>query len=454
MRPSGVDRDARPVGSRAGAQQPSASTGKDEAPRQADTFETQTKEGTKVSDFLIWVGVDWGSEAHQVCAMDGSRKVIFETSVPHSGEAISKLAKRLLKLGSVETIAVGIETPRGAVVETLLEHGIAVFALNPKQLDRFRDRHTVGGAKDDRRDAFVLADSLRTDLHAFHRVRIGPAELVELRELSRTRDELTAERIAIGHRLREQLNRYFPQILLLGSVYESRWLWELLEMAPTPAAATKLSTSKLRLLLKRYRIRKVTADEVRDVLRSEPLHVAPGVVPACERHVRLLVPRLRLVDDQKAVVEKEIEALVRSLSAEEGKAEHRDAQLLQSLPGLGTLGCATMLSEAWEALQSRDYHVLRSLCGAAPITKQSGKTRVVLMRRACNPRLRFTLHHWVGIAVNRDVFWKARYATMRAAGKSHNRAVRALGDRLLAVLCAVLKSGVPYDGTRLQKQAA
>jgi transposase len=134
-------------------------------------------------------------------------------------------------------------------VETFLEKEVAVFAINPKQLDRFRDRHTVSGAKDDRRDAFVLADSLRTDMAAFRRARLGDPLLVQLRELSRMQEELKADRIALGNRLREQLHRYFPQVLALGSVYDARWIWELLgsstntgtreegqrEQAPSPA---------------------------------------------------------------------------------------------------------------------------------------------------------------------------------------------------------------------------
>lgn len=213
----------------------------------------------------IFVGIDWGSEQHQVCVLDPRRKVLLEVSFGHSGSALAELAQTLLRLGDNEAgrIAVAIEVPRGAIVETLVDKGIAVFSINPKQLDRFRDRHTVSGAKDDRRDALVLADSLRTDRAAFRRVQIGDPLLVQLRELTREQEELKAERVALGNRLREQLHRYFPQILELDSVYDGRWLWELLEMAPTPELARKLSVAKLRSLLKRYRIRSLTAEQVK-----------------------------------------------------------------------------------------------------------------------------------------------------------------------------------------------
>ncbi len=404
-----------------------------------------------MDEFSIFVGVDWGSESHQVCVTDERRNVLLEVSVEHCGSALADLVKKVLSVagGRSERIAVAIEVPRGTVVETFLEKGIAVFAINPKQLDRFRDRHTVAGAKDDRRDAFVLADSLRTDMPAFRRVRLGEPSLVQLRELSRMYDELKAERVSLANRLQEQLHRYFSQVLELDSIYDGRWLWELLEIAPTPQLARRLSPAKLRSLLKRYRIRRLTPEQVRETLGTEPLHVAPGVVDACRRHVLLLVPRLRLVHEQKAEVEREIEVLLDEFSTPTpGKAEHRDALLLQSLPGLGKLVCATMLAEAWEPLERQDYTTLRALCGIAPVTKQSGKQRTVHIRWSCNRRLRTAVHYWASNAVLRDSHWKAHYATLRAAGHSHNRALRGIADRLLAVMLAVLKTNTPYDPSR------
>ena len=400
----------------------------------------------------IFVGIDWGSETHQVCVLDKKRRVLLEAGFEHSGRALDELVGALLRLSDddPERLAVAIEVPRGAIVETLLERGIAVFSINPKQLDRFRDRHTASGAKDDRRDALVLADSLRTDRPAFRRARLGDPALVELRELTRMQDELKAERIMLGNRLREQLHRYFSQLLELDSVYDSPWLWELLEMAPTPEQARKLSLGKLRSLLKRNRIRSsVTAQQVYDALAAPALHVAPGVAEAAGRRVVLLIPRLRLVHEQKRQVERDIEHTLEAFAASaEGKAEHRDARLLQSLPGLGKLVCATMLAEAWEPLQRRDYRSLRTLSGIAPVTKRSGKQLSVAMRSGCNRRLRTAVHYWTDNAVKRDAHWKARYARSRAAGHSHARALRGVGDRLLATLVAILKSQTAYGPAR------
>src|SRR5262245_25100343 len=147
------------------------------------------KEGGRVSDpdYAFFVGVDWGSETHVVCVLDRDRRRGPERAYPHSGVGLTALADDLTALVPAEPgrVAVAIEIPRGTIVDTLLERGLHVFSLNPKQLDRFRDRHTVAGAKDDRRDAFVLADSLRTDRPAFRRVQADHPRVVGLRELSR-----------------------------------------------------------------------------------------------------------------------------------------------------------------------------------------------------------------------------------------------------------------------------
>lgn len=406
-------------------------------------------------DYEMFVGIDWGSESHQVCALDHRGDVLREWSVRHGGAELVGLADQLLELAKGQRIAVAIEVPRGAIVETLLERDVAVFAINPRQLDRFRDRHTVAGAKDDRRDARVLADSVRTDRKSFRRVKVGAPQLVQLRELSRMYEEVRAERIMLANRLREQLHRYFPALLELGGVVDKPWLWALLERASTPALARQLSLAKVRTILKQHHIQKWSAEDVCALLRQEPVHVAPGVMEACSHHVRMLLPRLRLADEQHDELLKQIDAQLETLAAgEPGKAEHRDARILRSLPGVGTVVCATMLAEAWQPLERRDYRELRALCGVAPVTRRSGKQLTVSMRHACSRRLRDAVHFWAGNAMTRDPKAKALYAAQRARGHTHGRALRGLADRLLGVLLAMLRTGTLYDAERRQTRAA
>ena len=252
-------------------------------------------------EFEFYVGIDLATEKHQACLVNREGKVVAELALEHSGSGLIDFIRFLEKTTSVPAARVGIalETPRGPVIECVLERGYAVFSLNPMQLDRFRDRHTVAGAKDDRRDAFVLADSLRTDLVRFRRLQQENAAVIRLRELSRVEDDLTQDHNRLINQLREQLHRYFPQLLQLSSAAEDAWVWDLLEMAPNPEAARKLTRSRIGQLLNRHRIRRLTAEQVMMALRVPPLTLAPGSVSAASEHALLLLPRLRLVRQQR-----------------------------------------------------------------------------------------------------------------------------------------------------------
>jgi hypothetical protein len=425
--------------------------------------------------FSLWIGIDWATEEHQVCGVDADGKVLFEWKVAHAGGAIAELAGRLIEKagGAADQVAIAIETPRGAIVEALIDRGIAAFSINPKQADRFRDRHRVSGAKSDLLDAFVLADSLRTDMRLYRRIELGDALIVELRELRRAHEALTRDGVALGLRLREQVHRYYSQILDLGSLHDSRWLWDLLERAPTPAEGARLSRAKVETILRRHHIKAVKAEHVVAKLAEKALPVAPGVVAAASDHVRLLLPLLRLHREQLATCEHQIDAIVKRLAtahqpeslpesddaADEAPArnQHPDAAILLSVPGLGTLTCATILTEGWLAVRDRNYEALRVQSGIAPVSSQSGKQsqargsrhRVqVSQRHACNERLQFAAYHWARAAMQREDRAKAHYARLRAAGHTHGRALRGVADRLLKMLMAMLASNSLYDPNR------
>lgn len=190
--------------------------------------------------YLWFVGIDWATQMHEICVLDPLRVVRETFRVPHTADGVKELLARLSCYGPPETVAIGIELTRGQLIEALVERAYPVYALNPKQSDRFRDRHSVAGAKDDRLDAFVLADSLRTDRPCFHRVQPDEAAVLLLREWSRMEDELREEQTRLCNRLREQLYRYCPQWLTLCPAADEPWFWALLELAPTPDAARRL----------------------------------------------------------------------------------------------------------------------------------------------------------------------------------------------------------------------
>ncbi len=415
---------------------------------------------------LEWfAGVDWGSQRHHVCVLDAEGKVLGERAFEHGGAGLSAMADWLLSLtaGQAGEVGVALETPRGPVVESLMERGFVVHAINPKQLDRFRDRFSPAGAKDDRRDARVLASALRTDPHCLRRLESTDPTIVELREWSRLSEDLTRERTRLANRMREQLWRYYPQFLAaVGDDIAVPWALDLWQRLPTPRAAQRVRETTLARLLEKHRIRRIDAPALRRQLRAEAVKVAPGAAEAAVAHVQLVVERLVLVHQQKVHARRQLDRLVRRLAesapADDSNASEEterrgpkgraDATILLSLPGIGTGVLATLFAEANDVLQRRDYAALRCLCGVAPVTRRSGRSMVVTRRLAAHDRLREAAFHWARVAAQRDPVSHGKYRALRARGHGHARALRSVADRLLHVACAMLRDGTCFDPHR------
>ena len=310
------------------------------------------------NEFYLYVGLDWGTQFHRACVLDCRGEIVRECRIDHSGQAISDFLRGLNGMagGKPDRIAVAIEVPRGPVVEALLEGGLAVFSINPKQLDRFRDRYTVAGAKDDSRDAYVLGDSLRTDQHCFRRIAIDHPDVLRLRELSRTEERISEDFRSVVNQLHQLLLRYYPQLLQLNSTPDEPWIWTLLEKAPIPQRGAKLTIARLKTLLSKYRIRRWTAEQVRDAIASPPLTLVAGSADAISEHVLLLLPQLRLLYSQRQEVRDRIEALpnrMTTLGHEcSASREHRDC-------------LTTGVSARQYYIQVRSYCVPSSVGGAA-----------------------------------------------------------------------------------------
>ena len=396
-----------------------------------------------------FAGVDWGSAKHQVCLLDGAGNVVGEREFAHGGAGLTALCEWVVSMaGDPGTVAVAIEVPHGPVVDALLDRGFAVYAINPKQLDRLRDRISVAGAKDDRRDARVAAAGLRTDRPLFRRVLAGDPSVVELREWSRLAEELQQERVRLGHRVRQQLWRYYPQLLALSDDVTAEWVLALWTRAPTPAQAARLREATLARLLRQHRIRKLDAPAVRGILRQPAITVAPGVTEAAVLHLRSLVARLRLANQEFHQAARKLEALCTALSQTQPGAQDsgpRDAAILSSLPGVGPVTLAALLTEAAGPISRRDYTALRTLSGVAPVTKRSGKSCIVIMRYAAQVRLRNAVFHWARVAVLNDPKCRSRYAALRARGHSYGRALRSVADRLLGIACVLLQRQVLFN---------
>ena len=403
------------------------------------------------SSFLWFVGIDWGSTTHHVCLLGADGSVRDSEQFPHGGAGQAALAQWLLdKAGSAPgQIGVAIETPRGPVVEGLLAAGFAVHAIGPAQIRGPRRRYSPSGAKDDRRDARMLARALRADPDLFRRLALEHPLALQLRERTRVVNELTRQATRYGNQIRQQLWGYFPQLLQIPDLRNPAtlpWFIELWEKAKTPQKACQLPLRTLRNLLKRHGVRKLTAPALRDILKTPALTVAPGTAEAAIRALTSLFAQARATAQLLAQAERDVRELANALSQAEASDDRPDdLTILLSITGVGIYVASTLLAEAYDLIRRRDYRALRARSGVAPISVASGKSEWVTRRFAVQHELREAVYHWGRVASIHDPISKARYQALRARGYSHGRCVRTVGDRLLAVACAMLREGTLYD---------
>ncbi len=411
-----------------------------------------------------FVGIDGESEYHQGCILDASGAVPKERSFPQGGTGRAQMADGLRTVTQTEPDAIGValEVPHGPGVESRMERGRVLPAIPPKPRDRFRDRGSPAGAKDDRREARVRAGALRTDGPAFRRIDpISPA-VIRLREASRRARDRTHPRTRLVHRIRPQLWRYDPQLLELESDLSRAWFRELRELVPTPDRARRLRASTVTRLLRRHRVRRLPADTVRKTLRTPALRGADGTPEAAVGPLRMRFAPLGLVTGPRTEVQPEIdrptaeerqpEAAPESAS---GPAGPRDAEILRSRPGVGRIVRATLLAEAPEARRRRDDPALRCRSGVAPVPRRSGTSRIGVRRRAAPHRLQDAVYPWARVALPQDPVRRAQYPALRLRGHRHARALRSVADRRLAGVGAMretqslfLKSVILCLGTR------
>jgi transposase len=421
----------------------------------------------------IGIGIDWGADEHEVCAvMEGQTRATQRWRVPHRGADIEALFHKLAGLSaSCSDVWVAIEAPHGALVDTALDHGMRVFALNPLQLDRFRDRFCTSGKKDDKTDAYVMARTVLTDTDCFRELTVAAPEYVMLREWSRQRETLVGEQTALINRIKGALRRYFPSFLELGAVSDP-WGRELFALAETPEKAARLRLSAIDKLLRRHRIRRLSAEQVRELLCAKPLHVTAGLTDALVGQLRHAFASLELVQHQIDEAEGEIERVVTTLheahlaTQRELPEEQRtpsDVEIWTSLDGVGKVVLGTILGEAHMLVAARDLSSLRAFSGCAPVTKNTGqrenryaprKASVVHMRYACSEHLRNAVYHLGRSASVFSPVYKPRYAAMRARGHSHGRACRQIADQILHVAFAMLRDRTTYDSSRALPPAA
>ena len=394
---------------------------------------------------MWFVGDDWAEDHHDVEVQDGTGRRLARARLPEGVAGIARLHELIAGVVAEDAepgqVSIGIETDRGPWVAALVAAGYRVFAINPRQVARYRERHGTSGAKSDAADAHTLADMVRTDAHQLRPVA-GDSALAEgVKVLTRAHQNLIWDRHRQMLRLRAALREFFPAALEAFPDLTAPDALELLAAAPDPDRAARLSRSKIAAALRRARRRDVEAKavEVQAALRSAQLTQPAELAGAYAATVRASVALIAAINTQITALGKQVEAHF---------GRHPDAEIYRSQPGLGDLLGARVLGEFGDDPDRyAGARARKNYAGSAPVTRASGKKRVVLARYVRNRRLADALHQQAFCALRASPGARAYYDSLRARGAGHHAALRQLANRLVGILHGCLKTRTLYDET-------
>ncbi|MEY9863967.1 transposase [Catenulispora sp. GAS73] len=395
----------------------------------------------------LFVGDDWAEDHHDVELMDERGKRLAKARLPEGVAGIARLhrmvAEQIGERGEDDDteVVVGIETDRGPWVLALLAAGYTVLAVNPLAAARYRQRRAVSGAKSDTADAHMLADMVRTDGHQLRPVAGDSEQAEAIKVVTRAHKTLIWERTRHTQRLRHALRDFFPAALAAFEDLDAPDTLELLAKAPDPVSAARLSRSQIAAALKRARRRDVEAKAVRiqEALRAAHLGQPPAVTAAYAATVRALTAVIATVDAQVAALTQEIDSHF---------GQHPAARIIVSQPGLGPIIGARVLAEFGDDPDRyASAKARRNYAATSPITRASGKKRVVAARYVHNDRLIDALMSQASKAINCSPGARAYYNKQRSRGAGYNAALRQVANRLVGILHGCLKTGTLYDET-------
>jgi transposase len=392
---------------------------------------------------VLLLGDDWAEDHHDVELMDEAGRTLARARLPEGAAGMTRLHAMIgAQLGDDAEdaeVRVAIETDRGLWVQALVAAGYVVFGINPLQAARYRERHSVSGAKSDASDSHMLADMVRTDAHQLRPVAGDSPAAQAVKVVARAHKTLIWERTRHVQRLRHQLRDFFPAALAAFEDLDAPDALELLAKAPDPVSAARLSTAQIDAALKRAR-RHHRADKtaaIKAALRSDQLAQPPAVTAASAAVVRSLIAVITTLSEQVKALEGQVAAHF---------SPHPDAEIIMSQPGLGPVPGARVLAEFGD--DPRRYvssKARKNYAATSPITRQSGKRKAVMARYVHNDRLRDALDGQAFAALNASPGARASYDAHRAAGAGHRAALRKLANRLVGILHGCLKTRTLYD---------
>ncbi|MBT2384483.1 IS110 family transposase [Streptomyces sp. ISL-11] len=396
---------------------------------------------------MIYCGIDWAERSHDVALVDDSGQLLAKRHITDDAAGYKILLDLLAEYGDAEDdpIPVAIETSRGLLVAVLRTGKRKVFAINPMAAARYRDRHSVSRKKSDPGDTFVLANVLRTDMHA-HRPLPGDSDLARaIAVLARAQQDVVWNRQQAANQLRSLLREYYPAALAAFEPWknglcrpEAR---ELLKAAPTPARAARLTRTQIAAALKRagrQRGIETEAERLREVFRADWAHQPPLVEDALGKQMLALLIQLNAA----CTAADELAEAV-----EEAFPQHPDAEVITSFPGLGIqLGARVLAEIGDDRARFADARGLKAYAGASPITRASGKKSSITRRWVKNDRLNHAGYLWAFASLRASPGAMAHYRRRRDEhGDWHASAQRNLFNRMIGQLYHCLKNGVLFD---------
>jgi transposase len=393
---------------------------------------------------MLFVGNDWSEAHHDVEVVDESGRCLVRRRFPEGIGGMAALhaviAEHLPVDAEESEVVIGIETDRGPWVTALVAAGYRVYAINPMQVARYRERHSTSGAKSDRGDAHVLAEIVRLD-RAHHQPLTPDSELAEaIKVLARVHQNLIWTRQRQTNQLRAMLREFYPAALVAFGDLAGRDALAVLAVAPTPAAGQALTVEAIIDLLRRAGRRRYvtsTAEKVHRALHTEHLQAREQIAEAYGASARAVVSILAELSHQIDVVQGQVVTHF---------GRHPDGEIYLSQPGLGVVLAARVLAEFGDSPgRYVDAKARRNYAGTSPITRASGKKTVVRARYARNNRLTNALFQQAFAALTGSPGARAFYDSLRARDIGHNDALRRLSNRLVGILHGCLRHGTTYD---------
>jgi transposase len=395
----------------------------------------------------LFVGDDWAETHHDIEVMDAAGRRLARARLPEGVAGMERLhalvAEQIGEVADQDVeVVVGIETDRGPWVLALVAAGYTVLAVNPLQAARYRERLAVSGAKSDRGDAHMLADMVRTDAHQLRPVAGNSALAEAIKVVTRAHKTLIWDRTRQTQRLRHALRDYFPAALTAFADLAAPEALALLAKAPDPGSAARLSIGQITAALKRAGRRgdlAARAAEIRAALRAGHLGQPEVVTAAYAASVRALIAMLTTANEQISVLRGEVEAHF---------GQHPAAEIVRSQPGLGAVLGARVLAEFGDdPARYATAKTRKNYAGTSPITRASGKKKVVAARFVHNDRLIDALLTQAAGAIRSSPGARAYYDRLRARDLGYNAALRQVANRLVGILHGCLKTGTLYDET-------